>query len=297
MNSRQLQYAILLSKIRNFSQVAEKLNISQPALSKQILALESELGVKLFDRNASPLALTPAGEHFIREAESLLFKESQLLRSMEQFRSGEAGTLTVGITPFRSTYLIADAISKVRKAYPDIRIRLHEEPSLILKKDVAEGKFDLAIVNLPVDDSVLEVMPLETDRLVLVIPSAMAATLPESSNGTVRFQDCESIPFAVVGAAQEMRQLFEKLCARTKINPPIAVEALNLTTVWSVARAGIAATILPKQFVTQMPQEELTILDIEDAPYIQQPVVAFRHDQVLTDAAKYLISLLTDIDK
>ena len=66
MNSRQLQYAIALSEIRNFSQVAEKLNISQPALSKQILSLENELGVKLFDRATTPLLVTPAGQQFIQ---------------------------------------------------------------------------------------------------------------------------------------------------------------------------------------------------------------------------------------
>ena len=56
VNSRQMQYAILLSKVRNFSQAAEKLDISQPALSKQILNLESELGTRLFDRNSVPLS-------------------------------------------------------------------------------------------------------------------------------------------------------------------------------------------------------------------------------------------------
>ena len=60
MNTRQMQYAVLLSEIRNFSQVADKLKISQPALSKQIINLENEVGVKLFDRDNSPIALTPA---------------------------------------------------------------------------------------------------------------------------------------------------------------------------------------------------------------------------------------------
>ena len=54
MNSRQLEYAILLSQIKNYSQVADQLNISQPALSKQILSLETELGIKLFDRTTTP---------------------------------------------------------------------------------------------------------------------------------------------------------------------------------------------------------------------------------------------------
>ena len=82
MNSRQVKYAIMLAQVRNFSQVAEQLGISQPGLSKHIINLEQDLGVKLFDRNTSPLTLTPAGEHFIREAQELLYQD--ILREHEE---------------------------------------------------------------------------------------------------------------------------------------------------------------------------------------------------------------------
>lgn len=296
MNSRQWQYAVLLSKTRNFSQVAEKLNISQPALSKQILALENELGVKLFDRNTTPLALTPAGEHFIAEAEALLYKENQLMRSMERFKSGEAGTLNIGITPFRSSYLIADVLRRVRDKFPGIQIRLHEEGSDLVRRDAAEGKFDFAIVNLPVDDSVLDVHPLATDRLVLIVPKALADKLPDPTASHVSMEDCRELPFAVVGATQEMRQLFDKLCARANFTPTIAVEAVNLMTLYTIARAQIAATVLPYPFVSQMPSDDLRILDIEKAPYMRHPVVVTRRDQALSQAAQYAVQLLTEAD-
>lgn len=292
MNSRQLHYAILLSKVRNFSQVAEKLNISQPALSKQISALESEMGVKLFDRSSIPLTLTPAGEHFVAEAEELLYKESQLIKSMELFQSGEAGTLTIGTTPFRSAYLVEDTIGKVRKKFQGIRIHLCEEGGDLVRKDAAEGKFDLAIVNLPVDDSVLEVHPLEADRLVLVLSEAMAHSFGFSGD-KICFEDCKALPFVVVGTGQEMRQLFDKLCARGNFTPVIAVETVNLTTSWSIARAGIAATLLPQQFVTQMPMDGMKMFELVDAPYIRRPVVVTRRDQVMTPAAKYALELMT----
>ncbi len=290
MNSRQLQYAILLSKTRNFSQVAEKPNISQPALSKQILVLESELDVKLFGRTSiPPLTLTPAGEHFIAEAEALLYKESQLMRSMEQFRSGEAGTLTIGTTPFRSTYLVADVIRKVREKFPGICVHLHEEGGDQVRKDAAEGKFDPAIVNLPVNDSVLDVRPPEADRLVLVVPASLSASLPQKT--AVHFEDCKDLPFAVVSSSQEMRQLFNKLCTRADFTPTIVAEAFNLTTVRTLAHAGIAATILPRQFVVHMPHDNITVFDIINAPYTRQPVVATRRDQVMTAAASYAVEL------
>ena len=110
MNTRQLRYAIMLYECRNFSLLAEKLGITQPALSKQILNLETELGVKLFDRTSTPLLVTPAGEHFFREAKNLVYKEDRLIQSMEEFKSGKRGCLNIGISPFRSTYLIPEII-------------------------------------------------------------------------------------------------------------------------------------------------------------------------------------------
>ena len=71
MNTKQIQYVLALSETLNFSQTAEQLCITQPALSKQILHIEKDLGVKLFDRNHTPLTLTPAGEYFVRNARRL----------------------------------------------------------------------------------------------------------------------------------------------------------------------------------------------------------------------------------
>ena len=82
MNSKQMQYAITLSQIRNFSQAAQQLNMTQSALSKQIMGLEKELGVKLFDRTSSPISLTPAGEQFIRQAQELVYQEKLLMQTM-----------------------------------------------------------------------------------------------------------------------------------------------------------------------------------------------------------------------
>ena len=180
MNARQLEYAIALSEVCNFSQVAEKLNITQPALSKQILSLESELGVKLFDRSTTPMTLTAAGESFIPQARELLFRQEQLTHSMARFQSGESGRLVIGISPFRTLYMIPQVAKKVRDQFPGVQVVLHETGSDILRKEIAEGKYDLAIVNLPVEESVLDVIPLEQDTLALAVPNSMLKLLPES---------------------------------------------------------------------------------------------------------------------
>ena len=252
MNTRQLQYAIELYKSLNFSAVAERLGISQPALSKQIAALENDLGVKLFDRNTTPLTVTPAGEHFFCEAKKLLYEEDQLLRSMEEFKNGKRGSLQIGISPFRSLYLMPEIAKKIREKYPDVKIILHEQTSDILRKETAEGKYDLAIVNLPVDESMLDVTPIEPDVLVLAVPKELAKTLPYKDNGelpSVSLEDCKDLPFISVGKTQEMRMLFDKAVAFANFQPSIAMEVVGLSTAWAMCRAGVGATLLPLQFV------------------------------------------------
>lgn len=295
MNSRQLQYAIALSELLNFSQVAEKLSISQPALSKQILSLENELGVKLFDRSTNPLTITPAGQHFIRHAQDLLFKEDQLLRTMEQFKSGDAGQLVIGVTPFRSSYMISEMVKEFRKTYPHIQIKLQEAGSDLLRKEAAEGKYDFAVVNLPVDESTLDVIPLESDRLALVIPQEYRHLISiETDCKEIDFGLCRDLPFVVVHQGQEMRSLFDKLCTLNDFDPHIAAEVVSLTTAWSIASAGVAATLLPLQYVNcNQIGDGLTVVGIKNTIYTRQPAIITRKGQYISPYARYAIDLLT----
>ena len=296
MNYRQLQYAVMLSEIRNISQLAEKLNISQPALSKQILSLENELDLKLFDRSTTPLTVTPAGQYFIQEAQELLYREDQLLRSLERFKSGEAGQLVIGVTPFRSSYLIPAVVKAFQTDYPDVHVKLQEAGSDILRKEAAEGKYDFAVVNLPVDESVLDIIPLEADRLVLVVPSCFLHQLPLPENcREVDFSICQSLSFAVVQKGQEMRLLFDKLCAAHNFHPRIAAEVVSLTTAWAMACASVAATILPLQFVSRhLSGQDLAVLDIKNTMYTRQPAIITRKGQYISAPARHAINLLID---
>lgn len=298
MNTRQLQYAIELYNSLNFSAVAERLGISQPALSKQIAALESDLGVKLFDRNTTPITVTPAGEHFFCEAKKLLYEEDQLLRSMEEFKSGKRGSLSIGISPFRSLYLIPKISKQLKEKFPDVKIVLHEQSSDILRKETAEGKYDLAIVNLPVDEALLDVTPIEPDVLVLAVPKSLAKGLPFSDSDslpTLKLGDCDKLPFIVLSKGQEMRTLFDKAVAFSNIEPVISAEVIGVSTAWAMCREGVGATILPLQFVKHIEKgDDLLLFKLERNFRSRQPAIVTKKGQYLSKYAKYAIELLTE---
>lgn len=291
MNTRQLQYAVTLAQTRNFSQVAQMLKISQPALSKQIISLENDLGIKLFDRNTTPLTLTPAGEYFIQEAKALLYREDQLLRTMERYRSGAEGKLTIGISPFRCLYWIPPVVKQLKEKFPGVQVCLHEITSDQLRKDAAEGKYDFAVVNLPVDETLLEIIPLEPDTLVLAVPEALADRLPDTD--ALALEECGELPFIAVGKNQEMRQLFDRLCEAAAYHPTIAAETVGLASAWALVSAGIGAAVLPEEFVqAEHFREGLRLYKLKNMAAPRQPAVVYRKGQYLSPYAEFAISLL-----
>lgn len=298
VNNKQLYYAIELSKTLNFSQVSQKLGISQPALSKQILGLEKELGVTLFERRKNPMELTAAGEFFFKEAKALLYREQQLYRAMEEFNMEKRGNLVIGVSPFRSLYILPEVCRNIKEKYKDVKIILREEArSEDLRRNAAEGKYDFAIANLPVDESVLDVIPIGQDTLVLAVHKKMLSLIECADYNEMQeldFKKCEDLPFVVVGKTQEMRQLFEKNCAASNIIPNIAMEVVGLSTAWAMARAGIGATLLPLQYVKKMNNDDSVALFIPKChTNVRQPAVVIKHGQYVSEYAKYAISLLS----
>ena len=118
--------------------------------------------------------------------------------------------------------------------------------------------------------------------------------LPEGSQ-EVDFSQCRELPFVVVRKNQEMRTLFEKLCATHNFHPNIAAEVVSLTTAWAMACSGVAATILPAQFVNcRKGEAELTVLDIRNAQYTRQPAIITRKGQYISAPARYAINALIE---
>ena len=296
MNIRQIQYAVMLYNTRSFSLVADELNISQPALSKQILNLEKEIGTKLFERNTIPLSVTPAGEYFVAQAQSLLESQDKLISSMKKFVTEKKEELTIGISPFRSLYLMPKITNQILKEFKNTEVVLREAGGEQLRKEILEGKYDFAVINLPVDENALEVIPLEADKLVLAVPNDLALNLSESNEAfpEIDFSLCKNIPFVMVSPGQEMRKLCDKLCNNNGFVPDIAAQVVGVTTAWTLAASGVGATLVPYQFIKNQKTDTVRLFKIKDKLYTRQPAIVYKKGHYLSDSAKYAIKLLTE---
>ncbi len=296
MNSKQLQYALVLARVQNFSRAAQELNITQPAFSKQIIALENELGVKLFDRESNPLSLTPAGEFFVKKAKNILFEQETLIKAMGKYKSGESGKLTIGIAPFRSLYVMPRVVAAVKERFPEVHISLQEYGLSQLRKGLTEGLYDFAVMNLPVDEAVFDVIPLEADSLVLAVPEGLTGLIEgDNERSFVDLADCKKLPFAVVGQNQEMRKLFDRLCSKAGLDPEIYVEVTGVTTLGEMVRSGLAAGVLPKQFAKMEEGDAVKFFELKQDKQIRRPAVVTVRGQYISEYAEYAIKLLKEI--
>ena len=216
------------------------------------------------------------------------------MKTIERFKTGENGRLTIGISPFRSLYMMPPVVKALKERFPGLQIVLCEYGRAQLHKGISEGTYDFIITNLPVDESRLDIIPLEKDKLVLAVPNNLLPLMKNSATDTVDLNDCNNMPFVVVSNGQELRQLFDKLCKLSRFDPNIFVEVVGVTTAWEMVKSGITAAILPKQFIhKESVSSGVTRFDLSQEAQTRQPAIVTRRGQFISEYAKCAIEIIT----
>lgn len=138
-------YLLTIVEEGNLSRAAQKLYLTQPALSKYIARLEEELGVRLFYHNLSPMKLTPAGAHYLEYIQKALQMETQFKHTLTEMSNGQAGELSIGLTSWLGTYILPAVLPKFIADYPDVEINILEEKSSLLISALEKKQIDFFI--------------------------------------------------------------------------------------------------------------------------------------------------------
>jgi DNA-binding transcriptional LysR family regulator len=214
LDLRKLRYFLAVAHHLNFGRAAQELLLAQPALSRAIQALETDLGVPLFERDHHKVALTPPGAALVREAETLLARAAAARRRV-QAASRTASTLTVG---FRPGIIITDVVQQFTKENPGtavsaIRIEWDDQHAA-----VADGRVDIAWIRTPIDDTGLVITPLFDDPEVIALPADHRLTESDSvslsdlaSEPMLRYETAPEHEAGRPAAKQGIRTMEEKL--------------------------------------------------------------------------------------
>lgn len=148
MRIRQLEYFVAVAEELHFGRAAERMHIQQPPLSRQIRALEDDLGVLLFERDNRNVQLTPEGEFFLEEAQCIIKRVKKTRTVLEAMADGQAGALRVGFIDSIITSGFADHIAGFTKAYPQVEVMLEARSTMRQLRLLGDGAQDIGFVGV-----------------------------------------------------------------------------------------------------------------------------------------------------
>lgn len=166
LDLRKLRYFVAVAEELHFGRAAERLHIAQPVLSRQIRSLEDELGAEVFNRNRRGTLLTPAGEQLLEDAVPLLASAQALIRRVKSAAQGSQ-TLTIGLMP---GITVTPAMVAFTAHYPNVNVRLLRTTWDDQVEVLLDGRADLGIVRLPIDQHGLQVRPLFEEPRIVLLP-------------------------------------------------------------------------------------------------------------------------------
>jgi DNA-binding transcriptional LysR family regulator len=172
MDTRQLAAFCEVVERRSFSQAAERLGVTQPAVSLQVRSLEERLGQRLLDRSGRRVETTEAGVVFYRNAKRLLQAEQQLLDELEQEAGGELkGTLAIGASTGPGAHLVPILLCEFQRRHPSVRVSLTISDTQAVIERVGARDLELGVVGARGRNRSLVFEPLAVDEIVLAVPA------------------------------------------------------------------------------------------------------------------------------
>lgn len=187
MNSQQAQYILTIAEERSISRAAQKLFVTQSSLSQSVKHIERQLGVTLFDRSVSPIALTAAGKIYVDYAKQFQALETELENALADCAAIRKGTLKIGASPFRIHCMLAQSVAEFHREYAGIDMTLRGGVWNDLQEALQKNELDLVIGTGSCDAVRIQSEPLSDERLYLA--AAPGHPLLSSCKATVLSAD------------------------------------------------------------------------------------------------------------
>lgn len=238
---KQLKAFSTLAEFGSFSRSAGVLGVAQPVLSRQIKALEQELGVELFYRNGRGTVLTEAGKVLNLYAKDLVETVDRAASEVMALKSSPRGTIVIGLPPSVGIVLTVPLVQHFREAFPLISLRVIEGFSGHVLEWLLTGKIDVAVLyNAPRTGS-LRAEPLLTDELFLLGP-AEGGILPDAESVPARL--LSEIPLILPARPHGLRMLVDSRLGEAGIVPRVEIEVEAMPSTLGLVENGVGYTIL-----------------------------------------------------
>ncbi len=247
MEIRQLHYFLAAAQTQNFRKAADLCLIAQSALSRQIAALESELGVELFRRIERRVSLTTAGEEFALYARQALEHLQKGQEALVELEAGERGTITLGCIEALATAYLPPIFADFSRRHPFIRLKVKVGGADDLMRMVEQGSLDFGLIFDPPPESQL-VSVREIIRQPIQLITAMNYHL-KTSKGPLLLEDLRAEPLAILGEGFGMRRILETIYRQRGFNLQPVVEIDSIEALKEFVKQGVGITFMPTALI------------------------------------------------
>jgi DNA-binding transcriptional LysR family regulator len=272
MELRQLRYFVAVAEELHFRRAAARLHISQPPLSQQIHALESEIGAQLLARTRRRVELTPAGEAFLRDTRALLAELDGAVATAQRIGAGQTGRLRINFVGSALLSIVPGAVQRFRAVRPSVEIEIRERPTVEQVRAVASGVVDVGLVRPPIDElAELTSELVVRERMVAALPSGHA--LAKLKRVPLRRLAAEPLVLFPRSQAPGFHDLLIGSLSATGTTPIVAQYAPEMTTIIGLVAAGIGLTLVPAS-VARLALDGVTYRPVPGAPQSELLAIA-----------------------
>ncbi len=257
----RLKYLITVAEQGNFSAAAEALYTTQSAVSKQIMALERELDVPLFDRSHRRVTLTKQGEIVLRHAKQILTDYRGMLTELHEMQEQEGGKLSIASIPVMRQYGITELVGRFRRENTDIAMSLGEMEGNEVLPAMENGEYDMAFLRLEqMTDPSYESIPLAEDELTVLLPENHR--LAEES--VLSLAQLKNEPFLLLNEGTLLRGLCIDACRRSGFIPTVAYSGTRNENIAELVAMGMGVSLVMERFYRHLKPEGVRCISLKE---------------------------------
>lgn len=248
MDFRQLRYLVAVAKEGSYRRAAKALSITQPPISRQLAALEKELGAQLFVRRRGHVTPTEAGYVLLADAQRLIADMEKSVQMVKAVAAGERSVVRLGYSRLTDYGFLATVLRAISLRHPSIYVDFRTAALRLISRDIEDGILDVGITRLLIESPSLNRQILQRDSLLVALPEAWAR-----STTKVKLRSFEDKTFIVMGrrSAGQQSTLTERACLASGFWPPYLEEVEDLESALTRVSVGRGLAIIPKSLANR----------------------------------------------
>ena len=239
MDIKQLKYFIAIAEEGSISKAAKRLHMAQPPLSQQLKAMESELGVELFERSTRKLEITSSGQAMYHKAKQILKLMDIAIKEVKDISDGLAGKLSIGTGSAAGATFLPQIISNFHSKFPNISFEIIDEDTPRIIELLSKGFIDIGIIRTPYNTEGFKVINLPEEPMIV----ASKTDYWDKNRKVITIKELNQLPLVL---HRRYEKTIGELCNKKGFSPNIICKSNDVRTILLLSNAGIGVAIIPK---------------------------------------------------